>query len=340
MFYFEHPHAFWLLIALVGFWVWYFLWLDPRRLRLSLSFDPYRLLKTPWYHVLIPFLPNILISLALIAMITALARPRWQEGNKTVALQGLNVLLAFDTSKSMAVDDQKPTRLLAATQMAQRLIQARPNDNFGVMVFAQDAFSLVPLTHDHPFVLNELHNLSTDIMPNEGSALGNAIALSVNRLQTVPSKAKVVLLFSDGVQNTGQFDPINAAMAAAIDQIRIMTIRVGRKNMPVISQNAKYSRTTGKTVASTPDSLAWAEPDDQTLLKIAEMTQGKYFNAADAQSLDLILYALGQIPTDRSRDISLQEVKDLYYWWAIPAALLLMIAFTMIAAGWYNYFEL
>ncbi|HDS00431.1 MAG TPA: VWA domain-containing protein, partial [candidate division Zixibacteria bacterium] len=174
------------------------------------------------------YISPILKSLALIAIIFALARPRFARTFEEVKTQGIDIILTLDVSGSMKAEDFKPqNRLYVAKEVIKEFVQERTMDRLGLVVFAAQAFTQCPLTLDHNVLINFLDNVDFG-MVEDGTAIGTAIANSCNRLKDSPSKSKVIVLLTDGVNNRGKIDPLTAADIAASLGIKIYTIGIGK----------------------------------------------------------------------------------------------------------------
>tara|TARA_B100001250_G_scaffold204649_2_gene175636 strand:+ start:10104 stop:10946 length:843 start_codon:yes stop_codon:yes gene_type:complete len=220
----------------------------------------------------VPYLLKIIASALLIIAIT---RPQssinWEESTT----EGIDIVLAMDISGSMRAMDLKPDRLEASKNVAIDFISKRKNDRIGLVIFAGESFTQCPLTTDH----NVLTNLFKDVksgMVNDGTAIGMGLATAVNRLKESKAISKVIILLTDGVNNTGMVPPITAAEIAQKFGIRVYTIGVGTKGL------APYP-------FETPFGLQYQDVevkiDEETLQDIATLTDGKYFRATNNSSL-------------------------------------------------------
>ncbi len=221
-------------------------------------------------------LPFCLRCIALALIIVALARPQGAEDNQTISTEGIDIIMALDVSTSMLARDLKPDRLTASKEVATRFILDRKSDRLGLVVFAGESFTQSPLTTDHASVINLLNHVGSGMI-DDGTAIGSGLATGVNRLKDSPSKSKVLILLTDGVNNSGQVSPQTAAELAAASGVKVYTIGVGTEG-----------------IASFPATDAWGHPtymdakveiDEEVLKEVAELTGGKYFRATDNQSL-------------------------------------------------------
>lgn len=203
-------------------------------------------------------------------LIIALARPRISSSDKVVTVDVVDIILVLDTSSSMLAEDFKPNRLEAVKQAAQDFIKNRNGDRIGLLVFGKETFIQCPLTVDYSVLNNLLTEVTVIERKYDGTAIGIAIANAINRLRANDSKSKVIILLSDGSNNSGAIDPISAAKMANEYDIRIYTIGAGTRQAVTYIPDRGYIRN---------------EIDEDTLKKIAIETGGKYFRAIDKESL-------------------------------------------------------
>jgi len=182
-------------------------------------------LKSRLLSQLIP----ILRYTALALMILALARPQGINVEKNIETEGIDILLALDVSGSMNAEDFKPAnRLTVAKSTVQKFVSKRENDRIGLVIFARDAYTACPLTLDYT-ILNRFVNNVQIGDAGDGTAIGMAIATSLNRLKNSPAKSKIIILLTDGENNAGEIDPISAAELAKTLGVKIYTIGVGKE---------------------------------------------------------------------------------------------------------------
>lgn len=224
-------------------------------------------------------LPFVLRCCAVALLIVALARPQSSEHGSTSRTEGIDIVLAIDVSGSMLARDFKPDRITAAREVAASFIADRPSDRIGLVVFAGESFTQSPLTTDKTALLNLLGQIKSGVI-EDGTAIGNGLATSVNRLRESDAKSKVVILLTDGVNNSGQIAPLTAADIARSYGIKVYTIGVGTEGMapyPMVDMWGNISYQPQKV-----------EIDEQVLTDIASRTGGKYFRATDKEKLRAI----------------------------------------------------
>lgn len=237
---------------------------------------PLRNLK-PSIWTRIAWLPFVVRVLALALILVALARPQSGATSEDVISEGVDILLIIDVSSSMKTEDFKPkNRLEAAKEVVADFIQSRPHDRMGMVVFAARAITKCPLTLDHDILLTLLEDVSIGSI-EDGTAIGTALATGVNRLKDSTAKSRVIILLTDGVNNRGEIDPVTAAELAKTYGIKTYTVGAGTEGYAPFPFEDPIRGTVYQDVL--------VEIDEETLQKIADTTEGKYFRATDTQSL-------------------------------------------------------
>ncbi len=223
--------------------------------------------------------PFVLRCVAVTLLIVALARPQSAQSNTTATTEGIDIVISLDISGSMLARDFQPDRISAAKEMASQFIVDRPNDRIGLVVFAGESFTQSPLTTDKASLVNLL-GLVESGMIEDGTAIGSGLATAVNRLRESDAKSKVVILLTDGVNNSGQVAPLTAAEIARTYGIRVYTIGVGSEGMAPYPGIDIWGNVTYAPMK--------VEIDEKVLRQIAELTGGKYFRATDNKRLKAI----------------------------------------------------
>lgn len=273
-FQFANPKLLWLLLVVVPIIAWYF-WKEING-SASLKISNTQSFAVAGNSVLAYFrhiLPLLNIS-AIALVIIALARPQIVE-TKTNTVEGIDIIMSVDISSSMLAQDFQPNRLEAAKSVATEFIASHPNDRIGLVVFAGESFTQCPLTSDHKALINLLHRLEIG-MVEDGTAVGMGLANAISRLKDSDNKSKVVILLTDGVNNSGNIAPLTAADIAVTYGVKVYTIGVGRNGtapFPV------------QTIMGVQYVQQEVQIDESTLQKIADKTNGKYFRATDEQTL-------------------------------------------------------
>lgn len=317
LFEFFTPEALWLLLLLPAWWVW-------RRLRRkdAIVFSRTSVLAAgPHTGGWVPRAIFLLRNLALFFLIVALARPRSGAHTETQTSEGINIVLAIDLSSSMLALDFRPNnRIEVAKDKVKQFINRRTSDRIGVVAFAGEALTQVPLTTDYPVVLQAVSNLQAGQL-EDGTAIGNAIATAANRLRDAPGKSRVLILLTDGVNNRGSIEPLVAAKAAEAYGIKVYGIGVGSVGMaPVpVGRNAAG----GLRYEYQP-----VEIDEALLSNIARMTGGRYFRARDASSLQNIYSYIDQMERAPVHTTTTVRYRELYRW---PLTIGLLLLFGELA---------
>jgi Ca-activated chloride channel family protein len=231
-------------------------------------------------------LPFVLRCAAIALLIVALARPQTSESNETSTAEGIDIMMALDISSSMLARDFRPDRITAAKEITQNFINDRPNDRIGLVVFAGEAFTQSPLTTDKATLITLLSRVREGMI-DDGTAIGNGLATAVNRLRESSAASKVIILLTDGVNNSGQVAPLTAAEIAQTFGIRVYTIGIGTTGMAPTPAIDGYGRI---TYVQAP-----VEIDEEILTQISEMTGGQYFRATDNDKLRTIYEEINQL---------------------------------------------
>jgi Ca-activated chloride channel homolog len=274
---FQYP---WALVLLLLVPLWY---LRRRASRRSILFSRAGAMAATagraarWLAVL----PDRARAAALVLLILALAGPRTGASTTTTDAEGIAIVLVVDISSSMLAEDFHPqNRLAVARDQVARFIRGRQHDRIGMVAFAGQAVTLVPLTIDYPVLFRAVEQLQIGIV-EDGTAIGTAIATAANRLRRAPGESRVIILLTDGENNRGEIDPITAARAAAAYDIRIHTIAVGTDGVAPIP--IARGILGGYQYANLPVSI-----DEELLQQIADLTGGSYFRATDEAALDQV----------------------------------------------------
>lgn len=253
-------------------------------------------------------------------LVVALARPQLINTERVINSEGVDIVLALDISASMKAMDLNPNRLAAAREVARDFVAGREADRIGLVVFAGQAFTQAPLTLDYDMI-KKLITTTTFDEANPGTAIGMALATSVNRLRDSDAKSKVIILLTDGRNNQGDIDPVTAADLALSMGVRVYTIGVGRLDEAQIPVQDQYGRTVLVSQA--------VDVDDETLTKVAEMTGGKYYRATDNKSLKEIYSEIGSLEKTKIEVKNYYQYEEIYHWFLIPALILLFLELVM-----------
>ena len=317
--FFEYPALLWLL-AVPVLMAAHYIYMERagRRPHMRVS------TAVPWLAggmslmAIVRHIPFVLRIFALVMIVIALARPRSSEEFSKIDTEGIDIALAMDVSTSMLARDLTPDRISASKDIAIEFISQRPSDRMGIVVFAGESFTQCPLTTDRATLINLMKEVQTGVI-EDGTAIGNGLATAVARLKDSDAKSRVVILLTDGVNNSGEVSPQMAAEIAKTYGIRVYTIGVGKEGeapYPVMTpwgvqvQNMKV------------------EIDEALLKEIAESTGGRYFRATDNTKLAEIYGEINKMEKARTTVDSFPVYEELfgrYLFWALLALLLGML---------------
>ncbi len=314
--FFEYPELLWLLVVPVLLVLHYiYLELAQRHphLRVSTSI-PWLVKKTPVASAM-RHIPFVLRILAVTLIILAIARPRSSDVLEKVDTEGIDIVLAMDVSTSMLARDFTPDRISASKDIAIEFIAQRPTDRMGIVVFAGESYTQCPLTTDRSALINMMKEVETGLI-DDGTAIGNGLATAIARMKDSDAKSRVVILLTDGVNNSGEMSPQMAVEIAKTYGIRVYTIGVGREGM------APYPVMTpwGVEVRNME-----VEIDEDLLKQIADETGGRYFRANDNTKLAEIYNEINQMETARTTVDSFPIYKELFGSYALWALLALLM---------------
>ena len=317
---FLHPHLLWLLLLLPVLLLIYVLW--RRKQQASLRMPSLHFLDGIGGGVRV-YLRHSVFALRLPALgliIIALARPQSSSSWSEDRVEGIDIMLTMDISTSMLAMDFQPNRVEAAKEVAMRFVANRPNDNIGLVVFAGESFTACPLTQDHATLINRLRSMTPGIIEDQ-TAIGSGIATAIGRLKESKAKSKVIILLTDGANNTGNISPKMAADLAKTFGISIYTIGVGSG-----AGEAPYPIETpfGTVVRNMPVDL-----DEPTMRQIAEISGGAYFRATDNESLSAIYKKIDQLEKTKLSTRNYHTTYEEFFIFVLVAALLLLIEFVL-----------
>ena len=312
---FKNPGLLWLLLGLIPLVIGYILYQSKWQASLRLSsLDTLNQAPISWKYYF-RHLPFILRTATITLIIIALARPQSTEDFTSKDIEGIDIVICTDISSSMRAQDFRPNRLEAAKEVAAEFIDSRPNDRIGLVIFARESFTQCPLTTDHKVVNSLLKEVKSGLL-EDGTAVGLGLATSVARLKDSDAKSKVVILLTDGVNNSGEVSPQTAGEIAREFGIRVYTIGVGTTGqapMPV------------QTPFGEQYQMMDVEIDETMLTEIAQLTGGKYYRATNKASLAAIYQEIDQLEKTRINVIEFSERTDEYLPLLLLAGLLFLI---------------
>ena len=315
---FVNKGFFWLLLALPFTILWYVFKHKKQTAELKISSLKGFKLTSSW----LPKLKHVLFALRVIAMallIMALARPQSVDvSTKTKTTRGIDIVMAIDVSASMLAKDLSPNRLQALKDVASEFIKGRPNDRIGLVEYAGESYTKTPITSDKSIVLRSLKSIKYNTIIEGGTAIGMGLATSVNRLKDSKATSKVIILLTDGVNNSGFIDPKIASELAVEYNIKTYTIGLGTNGMalsPVaILQNGNFQY-----------GRIQVEIDEKLLREIAEVTGGKYFRATNNKKLEEIYEEINKLEKTEVEEFKYYNYEEKYRPLVILAGLLLLI---------------
>lgn len=313
---FANPQFFWLLLLLPLALLWYFFKRKEETAALKISS-----IKGFSDSGILPKLKPVLFLfrlLALTAIITALARPQTEDiSTRTKTTKGIDIVMAIDVSSSMLARDLKPNRLSALREVAGDFIRKRPNDRIGLVAYAGESYTKTPITSDKSIVLNSLREITYGQL-NDGTAIGMGLATSVNRLKESKAISKVIILLTDGVNNSGFIEPQTAADLAVEFGIKTYTIGLGTNGnaLSPIAYNRDGSFRYG---------MRQVEIDEKLLEEIAEVTGGKYFRATNNESLEDIYDEINKLEKTEIEEFKYYKYEEKFRPWVLLAGALLIL---------------
>ena len=312
---FAYPYFLYFLLLIPVMIFWY--WKRGKNNTPDLTYSSLKIFKglKPTLKERLRILPILFRSIALALLIVALARPQTFSTGEDVYTEGIDIAVLLDISGSMLAEDLKPNRLEAAKDEIDQFIEGRTSDKIGLVVFASQSFTQCPMTIDYSVLRNLLGDIESGMI-EDGTAIGTAIANGVNRLKDSEAKSKVIILLTDGVNNSGEIDPITAAQIAQKFGIRIYTIGVGSQG------EAPYPFQTpfGIRYQNVP-----VEIDEATLQQVAEITSGEYFRADNNQKLEEIYEQIDALERTKIEVTSYRQAKELFYGWIGFGLILLLL---------------
>jgi Ca-activated chloride channel homolog len=267
----------------------------------------------PSFRQKLSWLPLFLRIITFSLLILALARPQSSSKGTNVTSEGISIVLAMDVSSSMLAEDLRPNRIEAAKNVATEFIKGRPTDLIGLVVFSGESFTQCPLTSDHSVLLNLMNGIKSGLL-EDGTALGEGLATAIARIKDSPAKSKVIILLTDGVNNSGSIAPVTAGEIAKTFGIRVYTIGVGRTG------TAPYPF---KTPFGIQYQNVEVKIDEEVLKGISSATDGKYFRATDNKKLRAIYDEIDKMEKTKVEVTEFRRYSEEY----LPLALLTLVFF-------------
>lgn len=318
---FANPEFFWLLLLLPLMLLWYWFWNKKSQANVTFSttiaFKKTKSWSDALYHLLF-----VLRMIAIALIVVALARPQTHSENaKTKITDGIDIVMAIDVSASMLSQDLKPNRFEALKKVASQFVKDRPNDRIGLVIYAGESYTKTPVTTDKSIILNALSEITYGQI-EDGTAIGMGLATAVNRLKESKAKSRVIILLTDGVNNTGFIDPQTAAELAAEYGIKVYTVGIGTNGMAL----SPYALNADGSIIYR---MQQVDIDEPLMKKIAQVTKGRYFRATNNQKLQQIYDEINQMETTKIEEFKYTEVDEKFRWWVLVAGLLLLLEFLL-----------
>ncbi|MFN3305636.1 MAG: vWA domain-containing protein [Candidatus Kapaibacteriota bacterium] len=313
--YFASSIYLWLLLIIPLIIIWYVFY--NKKLYVPIKFSTLEGFQrtAPTLKVKLRHLPFLFRIIALTLFIIALSRPQTSSSSKELETEGIDIVITLDISGSMLAEDFKPNRLEAAKRITEKFINARPNDRIGLVIFSAKSFTQCPITIDHSVLKNLLSQIKSGLI-EDGTAIGMGLATAVDRLKDSKAKSRVIILLTDGINNTGFISPMTAAELAKNFNTRVYTIGVG---------------TIGKAPYpfQTPYGIQYMNVEveiDETLLKeIAQSTGGKYFRATNNKALETIYNEIDSMEKTKIKQTVFLTYTDQFFPFVLAGAILIAI---------------
>ncbi|MDO5105489.1 VWA domain-containing protein [Capnocytophaga sp.] len=318
---FANPSFFWLLLLIPLMIGWYFFWNKKSKAALTVSTTG-AFKKTGTFSNKLHHLLFVLRTLAVILIIVALARPQTRSHSaKTKVTDGIDIVMAIDVSASMLSQDLKPNRFEALKKVASQFIKDRVSDRIGLVVYSGESYTKTPVTTDKSIILNAIKELTYGQI-EDGTAIGMGLATAVNRLKESKAKSRVIILLTDGVNNSGFIDPQTAAELAAEYGIKVYTIGIGTNGMAL----SPYALNADGSIMYR---MQQVEIDEALMKNIAKTTEGRYFRATNNKKLEEIYAEINQMETTKVEEFKYTQVDEKFRALVILAGLLLLLEFLL-----------
>jgi Ca-activated chloride channel family protein len=266
-------------------------------------------------------LPILLRAVGLTLIIIALARPQTVLSHTKTISEGVDIVIDLDTSTSMLAEDfkignQRINRFDLTKEVVKDFIKKREDDRIALVAFAARAYTVCPLSTDYSWLYDNLDRVRVGMI-EDATAIGSAIASSLNRLRTSKTKSKIIILLTDGINNAGNISPVVAAEAAKALKVKIYTIGVGSKGLVPYPMKDVYGRTVYQNIP--------IEIDEETLKRVADETGGKYYRASDAETLWKIYDDINKLEKSNIERYGYMEYNELFYKFLIPGLIILAL---------------
>lgn len=316
--FFENPEWFWalLLLPLLGYWM--YAKRDKQQPSVKISSVQWLKENQTWLPKLRPIL-YVLRLASLAFMIVAMARPRTVDvSSKISGMEGIDIIMAADISTSMLAQDFKPNRLEALKKVASDFVERRKSDRIGIVIYAGESYTKTPLTSDRGLVINAIQSMDFASSIDDGTAIGMGIATAVNRLKDSEAESKVIILLTDGVNNTGLIDPITATEIAKQSGVKIYSIGIGTRGK-AMSPAALLPN--GQIQYRMMD----VEIDEELMKYISEETGGRYYRATDVKVLEEIYDEIDALEKTELEEETFYDYEEKFRFFLLIGVILLGI---------------
>ena len=302
-----YPQYLWLFLLYIPLIIWYIKRNSMTNPTLQFStISPFKKLPKSYKEYLRHFL-FILRLCAIGCLIIVLARPQIKDHWRSSSVDGTDIVISMDISSSMLAKDFKPNRLEAAKDVASKFVAKRESDNMGLVIFAAEGFTGVPMTTDRSILISYINGLELGLLEDR-TAIGDGLSMAINRIKTGKAKSKSIILLTDGSNNTGIVAPITAAEIAKKHNIKVYTIGVG--------SNGEALYPTSNTFGQITYSYQKVVIDEPTLKEIANITGGKYFRATNNNVLDDVFSEIDKLEKTKIDIKNFTHTEDNYMLWA------------------------
>lgn len=315
---FAHPGCLFLLLLLVPAIAWYVWKQSVAQASLQIpSTSPFDDLPRSPKEYLRHFDFGLLAAtFALVVVI--LARPQSADNWSQTSTEGIDIVLSLDVSNSMQFEDFRPNRLEASKDVAASFVAGRPNDNIGLVLFGRESYTMCPMTSDHAVLSNMLNSVTFDLIDGGSTAIGDGLVTAVGRIRSGIAKSKVIILLTDGSNNSGDVSPKDAAQVASTMGVRLYTIGVGSKG--------EFEAVVGYDPFGHPvRQKVKADIDEETLKAMAQLTGGRYFRATNKTSLSEIFDEIDLMEKTKMQVREYSRKDEEFFPFAIAALALLLL---------------
>ena len=316
---FLNPEFFWLFLVLPFAIAWLLFKRKQQSATLKISSVSGFKTSKSTLAKLKPYL-NVLRIVALSSLIIALARPRTVDiSNQTKTTKGIDIVMAIDLSSSMLAKDLRPNRMEALKEVASNFVDARPNDRIGVVVYAAEAYTKTPVTSDKAIVKEAIREIKYDNVLQDGTGIGMGLTTAVNRLKDSKAKSKIIILLTDGVNNSGFIEPETASEIAKEYGIKVYTIGIGTNGM------AEFPYAFAPNGKGFLYKMMPVEIDEKLMKTIARNTGGKYFRANSNSKLESIYNEINKLETTEIEELKFYDYDEKFRPFVWIAGILLLL---------------